>query len=86
MNEEHILERKINKINWNNDSSIIKFINNTETDLVVGENIDGEYTVIQISNGKSMKVYTHKPNGYIKINRYIIDNENLIREETFKIF
>lgn len=77
----------INKINSiETDSDIIKFIKSLkESDYGYynGTNVDGE-TIVVFLGADGYRVSTYQSNGWIRINEYIVDNDEVIRNELYE--
>jgi len=86
MEETEKLKNDFNKIDFNNDESIIRFINNIDADtkLMSGTNSDGNTIVISAEKGVCLKLDTYLDNGFIRSNIYTIDDNDLIKEEIYE--
>lgn len=66
---------KIEKLDLENDNTIIEFINTMESDLYTGKNSEGEDIVVAIQKNVGMKISTYQKNNWIRIDEYTIRNE-----------
>lgn len=86
MDDELInIKNKFNKINWDDDKSIINFIKNLKCDIYAIK-LPEEGILTKLDN--YMEICVFQSNGWIRKNIYTIDkdennNEYLIREELY---
>lgn len=69
------LKEELEKLDLENDNTIIEFINTMESDLYTGKNSEGEDIVVAIQKNVGMKISTYRKNNWIRINEYTIRNE-----------
>lgn len=82
------LKEKLEKLDLENDNTIIEFINTMESDLYTGKNSEGEDIVVAIQKNVGMRISTYQKNNWIRINEYTIVNEEnyqyIEREEIYE--
>lgn len=79
---------KIEKLDLENDNTIIEFINTMESDLYTGKNSEGEDIVVAIQKNVGMKISTYQKNNWIRIDEYTIRKDGnyqyIEREEMYE--
>jgi len=80
------LMNRLNKIDFNDNKSIINFINDIDFDveLTSGLNSDGETIVISAQKGEFLRISTYQNNGFIRVNIYTLDGTDIIKEELYE--
>ena len=84
MEELKLLIDKINETNFEEDSEVLDLIKNTSNGIYSGTNTEGQTIVIEIIKNKYIRIATHQYNGWIRINQYYNENNELICEETYE--
>lgn len=81
-----LLIKKREKIDFNDDNSLIQFINKKESDLYESKDNKGNRIIVGIEKGIGLRISTYQSNGWIRINDYYIDKEEnkIIRTETYE--
>ena len=68
---------KLQRLKWRK-----KFINETETGMYVGKNVDSEDVLVKVSKGKGMEVETLQGNGWWMIHDY--NEDGICESEAFR--
>jgi hypothetical protein len=72
---------KLLPLNFDRPEVIKHFINNTESDMYGGKNVEGETVNVMLQKGVGMDVRTNQKNGWIRLDSY--DSNGLKELETF---
>ena len=84
MEDLKLLIDKINETNFEEDSEVLDLIKNTDNGIYSGTNTEGQTIIVEIIKNKYIRIATHQNNGWIRINQYYNENNELIREETYE--
>ena len=84
MEDLKLLIDKINETNFEEESEVLDLIKNTDNGIYSGTNTEGQTILIEIIKNKYIRIATHQYNGWIRINQYYNENNELIREETYE--
>ena len=85
------IEQKVKEYidNWNlgelSERELIDFINSSESDLFTGKDVEDNDISIIINKGVNIEYRTYQSNGWIRINRYELaedDEGNIIAVES----
>ena len=84
MEDLKLLVDKINETNFEEESEVLDLIKNTDNGIYSGTNTEGQTIVVELIKNKYIRIATHQYNGWIRINQYYNENNELVREETYE--
>ena len=74
MNKEEKVENLLDvPLNFDDISNIQKFIQDTESSLYGGKNVDGETVNVMVEKGVGMSVRTYQLNNWIRLDEYDVN-------------
>lgn len=75
-----IVDKILNKLNFEDDNSIIEFIDTMISGIYFGKNIEGDDITVTIENKFGMRISTYQRNNWIRIMDYQIEIDDLIKQ------
>lgn len=75
-----IVDKILNKLNFEDDNSIIEFIDTMISGIYFGKNIEGDNITVTIENKFGMRISTYQRNNWIRIMDYQIEIDDLTKQ------
>ena len=75
-----IVDKILNKLNFEDDNSIIEFIDTMISGIYFGKNIEGDNITVTIENKFGMIISTYQRNNWIRIMDYQIEIDDLTKQ------
>ena len=75
-----IVDKILNKLNFEDDNSIIEFIDTMISGIYFGKNIEGDNITVTIENKFEMRISTYQRNNWIRIMDYQIEIDDLTKQ------